>query len=164
MPVPNCLSFMAVALVTAASAPTQLPTAGAPKSVNKADFGKSVDSRFATLDADHDGWLDKAELAAAQAKSLQQALLAEHRHVESEFKKLDTNRDNSLSLAEFGAAAPPIRPSQTPDQMLQRLDTNKDGKVSAPEYRAPHLANFNKADANHDGILSPEELRAARKR
>jgi hypothetical protein len=41
------------------------------------------------------------------------------------------------------------------------LDKNRDGKVSADEFKSPRLAAFNKADTNHDGILSVQEQQAA---
>jgi hypothetical protein len=48
--------------------------------------------------------------------------------------------------------------------MIAAMDTNKDGKISAAEYRAQPLANFDKADANHDGVLTAQELAAARRK
>jgi len=110
------------------------------------------------------GQLSKAEIAAAEAKALQRAQAAEQQRLEAEFKKLDTNHDNQLSLAEFKAAMPAPRLAESPDQMLAALDTNKDGKISAAEYRAPKLANFDRADANHDGILTAQEAAAARRK
>lgn len=136
----------------------------APQQVSKADFTKNVDARFAAVDTNKDGSLSKAEIAAGQAKALQQAQAMEQQRIEAEFAKLDTNHDKSLSLAEFKAVAPSVKASETPDQMIANLDTNKDGKVSAAEYRAQPLANFDKADANHDGILTAQELAAARQR
>jgi Ca2+-binding EF-hand superfamily protein len=141
----------------------QAKPAKAPEQVSKADFTKNLDARFSAIDTNHDGQLDKAEVAAAQAKALQRAQEVEQQRLETEFKKLDSNHDNSLSLAEFKAAGPRLKTNDTPDQMIAQLDTNKDGKISAAEYRAPQLGNFDKADANHDGILTAQELQAARK-
>jgi hypothetical protein len=136
----------------------------APQSMSKADFLKQVDGRFASIDTNHDGAISKDEIAAMQAKALAQAQAAEQQQIEASFKKLDTNKDNQLSLAEFKAAAPTLRPRQTPDQMLAELDSNKDGKVTAAEYRTAPVAGFDRADANHDGTLTAQEVAATRSR
>jgi Ca2+-binding EF-hand superfamily protein len=157
------LSILAAALAVASVAQAQTqPANQAPKQMSKADFTKNVDARFGAVDTNKDGSLTKAEITAAQAKALQQAQAMEQQRIEAEFAKLDTNHDKSLSLAEFKAAAPTVKASETPDQMITQYDSNKDGKISAAEYRAPPLANFDKADANHDGILTAQELAAAR--
>ena len=155
------VSFIAAGLAVASAANAQAP-AQQPKQVSKADFTKTVDSRFASLDANHDGQLDRTEVTAAQARTLQQAQAMEQQRLEAEFKKLDTNHDNALSLAEFKAAAPTVRTSETPDQMIAQFDSNKDGKISGAEYRAPQLARFDKADTNHDGVITAAEFEAAR--
>jgi Ca2+-binding EF-hand superfamily protein len=159
------ISLLAAGLALASTASAQGAPAAkqAPKQISKADFTKNLDSRFANMDTNHDGQLDKAEIAAAQAKAVQQAQAVEQQRLEAEFKKLDTNHDNQLSLAEFKAAAPSLKTNETPDQMVSQLDTNKDGKISTAEYRAPQLANFDKADTNHDGIVTAQELAAARR-
>jgi Ca2+-binding EF-hand superfamily protein len=157
------LSLIAAGIAIGSAATAQAP-AQAPQQISKADFTKNIDSRFAALDTNKDGSVSKAEIAAAQASALKQAQAVEEQRLEAEFKKLDTNHDNQLSLAEFKAAAPSVSAAETPDQMLAALDTNKDGKISAAEYRAQPLANFDRADANHDGILTAQELAASRKR
>jgi hypothetical protein len=60
------------------------------------------------------------------------------------------------------AIDPNVQSRQTPQQVLGALDSNKDGKVSLQEYEAPPLASFNKADTNHDGTLTPQEVQATR--
>jgi hypothetical protein len=169
MPVFVRISLIAAAVALPASAqaapakaaPAQ---AAAPQQVTKADFLKDVDTRFNAIDANHDGVITKEEIAAAQAKALQQAQAAEDQRMEAEFKKLDTNKDGQLSFAEFKAAAPALRVGESADQMLASLDANKDGKVTKQEYEARPLANFEKADANHDGVLTAQEVAAARKK
>lgn len=163
----NRLSFAAAAAMIASTAGAQTPTPAAtqaPQQVTKAQFQQNVDARFGAVDTNKDGMLTREEITTAQAKALQQAQAAESQRIEAEFKKLDTNHDNQLSLAEFKAAAPSLRAAETPDKMIADLDSNKDGKVSAAEYRAQPLANFDKADANHDGTLTAAELAAVRKR
>jgi Ca2+-binding EF-hand superfamily protein len=60
------------------------------------------------------------------------------------------------------APAPADRGSvQAPDaqKMLESMDTDKDGKISAKEYTRTDGA-FSRMDANNDGFLTVEELRA----
>ncbi len=156
-------SLVIAGFAFASAAGAQAP-AKAPKQVTKAEFQQNVDSRFAAVDTNKDGLLTREEIAAAQAKALEQARAVESRRLEAKFKKLDTNKDNQLSLAEFKASEPAIRTSETADQMLAQLDTNKDGKINAAEYRAKPMANFAKADANHDGILTAQEIAATRRK
>jgi Ca2+-binding EF-hand superfamily protein len=163
----NPLPLLAAAALVApgvALAQTQQSAqqAQAPKQMSKADFTKTLDQRFAAMDTNKDGSLDKAEVSAAQTKILQQAGTIQQQRIEAEFKKLDTNKDNQLSMAEFKAAAPPLRASETADQQLAELDTNKDGKISAQEYRAAPIASFDKTDTNRDGVITAAELQAAR--
>ena len=163
-----CLAA-AAAVPAAAQAQTKpatqaAPAAQGPQSMTKADFLKTVDGRFAAVDANHDGAITKEEVSAMQTKALAEAQAAAQKQIEADFKKLDTNKDNSLSLAEFKAVTPALRPRQGVDEMLASLDANKDGKVTAAEYRAAPLADFDKADANHDGTLTAQELAASRKR
>jgi Ca2+-binding EF-hand superfamily protein len=121
------------------------------KAVSRAEFVKRLDAGFAAVDTNHDGVWSKAELDAAQTRTVQLRLQAE-------FKQLDTNHDGQLSYQEFAAAA---HVNVNADQILQKLDANRDGKVTADEFRAPQLANFAKLDANHDGVVTPDEVRKA---
>jgi Ca2+-binding EF-hand superfamily protein len=132
-----------------------------PRPVARAEFLNNLNNRFSAMDSNHDGTVTGAELAAEQQKEMQQAKGALQQQLSARFKQLDTNKDNQLNLQEFLAAAPAIRTSESPDQLLQQLDTNKDGKLSADEFRAPQLATFNRADTNHDGTVTPAEAQAA---
>ena len=76
---------------------------------------------------------------------------------QASFKQLDTNKDGQLSLAGIHGARRRTSQPATPQQALAGLDTNQDGKVSADEFRAPQVAKFDKADANHDGMVTPDE-------
>ena len=133
----------------------------APKPVSRTDYVKNLDNNFARIDTNHDGSISAAELATEQQRELVLAKNALQQQAQARFKQLDTNKDGQLSPAEFAALAPTIRTSQTPQQALQALDSNHDGKLSADEFRAPQLAKFNKADANHDGTVTPAEAQAA---
>lgn len=155
-------TLITMAFVTASIAGAQAANQ-TPRSVSRADFAKNIDTRFAATDGNHDGVITKDELAAAEARALQRAGAVQQSRLEAEFKKLDTNHDNRLSLDEFKAAAP-ARKAGTGDRLLARFDTNKDGKVTIAEYRAPQLANFDKADTDRNGTLTAQEAQAARRR
>ena len=47
--------------------------------------------------------------------------------------------------------------------MMNRADANKDATISKAEFTSTRLAHFDKIDANHDGKVTPEERKAARK-
>lgn len=46
-------------------------------------------------------------------------------------------------------------------KMLEKIDTDADGKVSKAEFMTAHEARFTKADADADGFLTAEEMKAA---
>ena len=149
-----------MALGTAGNA-QQAAAGAAPKPVTKADFTRDLDARFASMDANKDGSLSKAELQAAQAKAVAAVNKLRDDRVRAEFNQLDTNKDGQLSYAEFSAGAPTVKANETPDQLAAQLDTNKDGKVSADEFKSPQMAKFNALDANKDGTVSVDEMRRA---
>jgi Ca2+-binding EF-hand superfamily protein len=146
-------------LALGSSAIAQAPAQ--PKPVARADYVKTLDSRFNGIDANHDGKITKEELTAQQQRELQQAKAKIAQQLQAKFKQLDTNKDGQLSLQEFMAAAPPLRTAESPEQMIARLDSNHDGRITADEFRAPELAKFNRVDANHDGVVTPDEMKAA---
>jgi hypothetical protein len=142
-------------------APAQASPPAGPRPVTRSAFMGTIETRFAAIDTNHDGSLSNAELATEQQKEMQQARSALNQQLSAKFKQLDTNKDGQLSVQEFLAAAPALRTAEGPDQIRQRLDTNKDGKVSLDEFRTPEAAKFDKADANHDGTVTPAEMKAA---
>ena len=156
-----CAAIAATALPAAAFAQTKPAPAQqqAPQSETRAAYTQNVDATFNQVDTNKDGFVTRAEIDAAQTKELQALKTRQQQELQAEFTKLDTNKDKQLSLAEFQAAARPLPPTQ-PDAPIAKLDSNKDGKISRDEYRAPKLADFDKADANHDGTLTIAELKA----
>ena len=126
---------------------------------------QKVDSSFVTVDANKDGFIDRAEIEAAEVKAMTARKAALQRQREGAFRKLDTNKDNALSLQEFNAPIAQVAiPKGNATPILGRFDTNKDGKVSLAEQRAPSMAQFDRADTNKDGSLSAAEQRATVKR
>jgi hypothetical protein len=161
--------LMLIAILASAAGPTLAQGTAAPERtpqpIPKAAFVQRIDAGFAAVDTNKDGVTDKAEIEAAETKTMsaRKAELISER--EAIFQKLDTNKNGSLTLQEFNA---PLAAQQLPKAdatpILGRLDTNKDGKVSAAENRAPAVAQFDKADTNKDGTLSVAEQQAASKK
>jgi Ca2+-binding EF-hand superfamily protein len=98
------------------------------------------------LDKDGDGRISRDEAAAAPR-------LAQN------FDRIDADRDGFLTKEELRAAHKAMRVEH-----WNRMDTDRDGRISLAEAQAnaPRLAkNFDQVDANHDGFVTPEELKAA---
>lgn len=118
---------------------------------------------FGALDTDHDNSLSAAEIDAAPAV----------------LRQMDRNADGTITGDEFPAgrgrgegrgrggsgvgdeapAAPP-----TPDEMVATLmafDRDKDGKLTKAEVPERMQGMFARADADHDGILTAEEIKTA---
>lgn len=71
-------------------------------------------------------------------------------NLNARFTKQDTNGDSFIASDE--AKHP---------RMIGKFDSDGDGKVSLEEYRKGALARFDAADADKDGIVTPEEKAAA---
>ena len=161
-PQPICIVLLAAFAVPATAQST--PAAGPPP-LGRAAYMQSIDRGFVAVDANKDGFADKAEMEAAQTRAAAARKAELLRSREVAFRRLDTNKDNSLTLQEFNSAAasaPLVNPDAAP--ILSRFDTNKDGRISLVENRVPAMAKFDRADTNKDGSLSDEEQRAASRR
>ncbi|HSN20819.1 MAG TPA: hypothetical protein VLS49_09085 [Usitatibacter sp.] len=94
-------------------------------------------------DANGDGVLSRDEALAFAAKR---------------FDSLDANHDGQVTADEVRASF-----QQKRAEHWKKLDTDGDGRISKAEAQAnaPRLAaRFDQLDANGDGFLTPEELRA----
>jgi EF hand len=154
-------------LLACAASPALPQAAAAPKGsqpISRTVYMSRVDSAFGVVDANKDGYTDKAEIEAFEAKALAARKTQLLKQRETAFRQMDKDKNGTLSLAEFNAAAAAQSSKPNAAPQIARLDTNKDGKVSMVESRAPASAQFDRLDTNKDGILSVEEQAKARRR
>jgi Ca2+-binding EF-hand superfamily protein len=108
---------------------------------------------LAKLDANGDGAIDRAEAAKAPR-------LSEH------FDKLDANHDGRISADErpkgHGGHHGRGGPGGERGQRMAQLDKNGDGKFSRDELAGHEraLSHFADIDANKDGFVTHEEMKA----
>lgn len=142
--------------------------------VTKAELTAALDARFAKLDADRDGKLTKEDREARRAQRL-----------DARFAALDADRNGQVSKAEFLAAAQARHDRHDADGKPGGMEgrrwggrhhggpgggmmagpgrgADKDGVVTKAAFMAGPIAMFDKADANHDGTVTADELKAAR--
>jgi hypothetical protein len=154
--------LMASAPIAPLAAQAAAPAAAAtPQPIPRTAFMQRIDSVFVAVDANKDGFADRAELEAVQTREFnaQRAYVLKQR--EALFHKLDKDGNGTLTLAEFNAPVTNAPVKVDSASVLERFDTNHDGKVSLAENRAPAMAQFDRADTNHDGVLSVAEQKAA---
>lgn len=141
--------------------------------VTRADFQQRLHARFARLDANHDGFVDRAE-AGAGMMAMQGGGAAPspdaprpprmHRDPGAMFDSMDANHDGSISRSEFLA----FHAAGRHHAMAGGGDTP--GAMAGPDG-APHLMRarhagmgmgfggrwFDRLDADHDGRVSLAE-------
>lgn len=141
------------------AAPTAAPqpAPAANGDVARSSFIQSMDADFRKRDLDSDGKVTRAELEQFERNGAIAAAQAQNRAL---FATLDSDRNGVLTPGEFAGL---VRNVPTPDvsgQML-RLDANRDQVVSLVEYRTATLINFDRLDADKDGIVTERELAAS---
>ena len=154
----------------------------------RAELQKTLEQKFAEIDANKDGVITKAEADAQREKMKKQWAEKRTERRDERFAAMDANKDGQISKAEFDAAHAArsqkwadarkeglredgdgdrkfgrhgMRGHMNGGDMFARLDANKDGKVTRAEFTAKPLAMFDRADANKDGTVTPEERKAA---
>ncbi len=97
---------------------------------------KKLAERFAHMDANKDGQLTQEEMRMAHEQ--RRGRMMDRRHDRREgmekIRGLDTNKDQALSRAEIGTAMPRLL------EHFDQLDANHDGKITRDEMRAGHGA------------------------
>ena len=163
MNIRTILAATAISLIpSAAFAQANAPAAAPAQTLTRAQLTQKIEADFKASDTNGDGKISKGEIQAALQRRATQATTAMHQQQQAEFNKLDTNKDGKLTLAEYQAgSAITLRPEAV-DRRLQQLDTNKDNAVTTAEFRAVMLGEFDKLDANKDGVLSAQEAGAQR--
>lgn len=142
--------------------------------LTKAEATTAAEQAFAKMDLNGDGKVTKEEREALRQKRF-----------DDRFAKLDTDRNGQISKAEFqaqreagqGKVAEWRAEKGGPDgpRMGGRhhrggkmrggmwgVDGDKDGTITRAEFMARPLAMFDRADANKDGVVTAEEMKAAR--
>jgi len=108
------------------------------------------------IDQNNDGVISADEAAA---------------HAEAAFQAMDADEDGTLTKDEFtrfhggrGAGWGWHRPARQEwkEEHFKEFDKDTDGKLTKAEFMDGHRAQFEAADANKDGKVTPWEFRAAR--
>ena len=123
--------------------------AAARKQFDRGHFAQ----RFRQADTDGDGAITRAEAEKALP------------HLARQFDRVDANHDGRVTIAEIAAARKAVMTAHF-EQRFKRADTDGDGRISRTEAEQamPRLArHFDRIDANQDGVVTFEELAAARK-
>ncbi len=112
--------------------------------------GEMMLEMFQTIDADSDGKVTEAELAAHRAAM---------------FTAADTNSDGMLSADELSAQHMARMAETMADRsarMIERMDNNGDGSLSADEMgEGPMEDHFARIDTDNDGTISQAEVEHA---
>lgn len=106
---------------------------------------KRFDERFAKLDADGNGQVSKAEFQAQ--RDARQKNVAEWRA-----EKGGPDRGHMGRMRHHGGKMGGMR----------GVDGDKDGTITKAEFLARPIAMFDRADANKDGVVTADEMKAAR--
>jgi Ca2+-binding EF-hand superfamily protein len=171
----GAVAILVTGTAFAQAAPTPLTSPVAPhsrmaKPQTRADVQARVQRMFARLDANRDGFIDKAEADAIKTKmagKMQKGAGEGAQKFDRSrmFDRFDTNHDGMISREEFASAPRPERSGMRQagmhrgfgGHMFEMADLNKDGRVSLAEAQQAALQHFGRADLNHDGTLTPEE-------
>jgi len=172
--------------VAAGTAPMAMPMPRAPharmmamsnRAMTRDEVASQVAKMFAHLDANHDGFITKDEMAAIHQRMTAMRGEREKRiggrampNRAAMFDRLDTNHDGSLSRQEYLAARPEIReqrvfvirdggaPGMPGMAAMDHMKMRMHGAGMGMGGMGGHM--FDKADANHDGRVSLAEAQA----
>lgn len=133
--------------------------AGAGRGARHAEMQAKADARFAAADKDGNGRIDRTEAQAVGER------MATH------FDRMDANKDGGLDKQELasarrhmGHAGQRMRSAMAFQRgLFVGMDDDADGAVTRAELGTKHKPwsdDFDLIDANRDGKLTMEELRA----
>ena len=134
----------------------------ADREARRAEWQAKAEARFAAADTDRDGRLDRVEAQAFGERF--------NRH----FDRIDANRDGEVDKQEIAQARQHARKGHQRMRagmayqrgLFKGMDDDGNGAISRAELgdKMPRWSeNFASLDADRNGELSGEELRAARK-
>lgn len=110
---------------------------------NRADVSAHIERLFKGLDLNHDGFITRDEIAAAQAKFDERTATGNPKRAAKMFDRMDTNHDGKITQDEIDAAraARAAAKGKTAkagrsSSLFARADTNKDGIVTRAEFDA----------------------------
>ena len=149
--------LLCLALAASAASPALGQAAAQPEPIARATFITTMDGEFRRMDADKNNTLTRKEIEDFQRAV---SVLAAQRRNQALFAALDKDRNGSLTAVEFGGL-PMNLPSFSADPVLAQTDGNRDGKVTLIEFRSGKVVNFDRMDADKDGVVTPAEMRAA---
>jgi Ca2+-binding EF-hand superfamily protein len=129
--------------------------AAAASPIARSVFLARMDSQFRKMDADKNGTLNRAEIEAFERAVSVVKAQARNRQL---FARLDADRNGQLSPAEFSRLASPAPVNAAP--MIARMDLNRDQSLTLVEYRTATLSNFDRMDADKNGVVTPAEMQA----
>jgi Ca2+-binding EF-hand superfamily protein len=130
---------------------------GQDGSISRARFIADMDAQFRAMDSDRNGQLSGAEIEASQRAQASSDASKRNRTL---FALLDVDKDGKLTAEEFDRFNNPPPNTANAAPVLARMDGNRDRQVSAAEHRAAMLANFDRLDTDHNGIVSGAEMKA----
>ena len=132
-------------------------SATGPIAVPRATFIAAMDGEFSKIDADHNKILTRKEADAYEAARVAAAVDQRRRAL---FAALDADHNGALTEQEFARLELPVSQGNSAPLFAQN-DLNRDGQITLVEYRTAKLANFDRMDADKDGVVSPAEMKAA---
>jgi len=126
--------------------------------LDQADRNAREKARFDRVDTNHDGQVSYAEFTAARANAEQ----ARKGRIAQRGERLGPSARGEHRMAHnrFGRGGLSGRGGAV--GMIRMADADKDGAVTKAEFRARMLQRFDRLDANHDGIVTRDEAKAAR--